>query len=74
VKDSFVPSETRSKLIPCRTVEQDGYELWKTYDLEDGDIALTAAAFEGADLWHERKLQRTLFMSGGSTTLFSQRR
>ncbi|MDK1386891.1 hypothetical protein QN224_15890 [Sinorhizobium sp. 8-89] len=64
VKDSFVPSETRSKLFPRRTVERDGYELWATYDLEGGDIALTAAAFEGADLWHERKLQRLLFMSG----------
>lgn len=63
VKDSFVASESR-KLCSRRTVDRDGYELWATYDLEDGDIALTAAAFEGADLWHERKLQSRLFMSG----------
>ncbi|NRP70988.1 hypothetical protein ILFOPFJJ_01870 [Ensifer psoraleae] len=63
VKDSFVPSESR-KLRPRRTMERDGYDLWATYDLEDGDIALTTAAFEGADLWHERKLENRLFMSG----------
>ncbi|WDZ78765.1 hypothetical protein PWG15_09850 [Ensifer adhaerens] len=55
VKDSFVASESR-KLRPRRTIDKDGYELWATYDLEDGDLALTAAAFEGADLWHERKV------------------
>ncbi|MEI2296751.1 hypothetical protein [Ensifer sp. MJa1] len=63
IKDSFVPGESR-RLHPERTVEQNGYELWAAYDIEDGDIALTAAAFEGADLWLERKLQRTLFISG----------
>ena len=63
VKDSFVPSETRSKLFPSRTVERDGYDLWLTYP-EDGDVALTTAALEGADLWCERKLENRLFMSG----------
>lgn len=63
VKDSFVTSESR-KLRPRRTIDKDGYELWATYDLEDGDLALTAAAFEGADLWHERKVENRLFMSG----------
>lgn len=63
VKDNFVTSESR-KLYSLRTVAENGYELWATDDLEDGDIALTAAAFEGADLWHERKLERRLFMSG----------
>lgn len=62
VKDSFVPGESR-KLHSRRTVEQDGYELWATYDLEDGDLALAPAAFAGADLWHERKLENRLFMS-----------
>lgn len=64
VKDSFVPGESRSRLFSRRTVEEDGYELWASYDLKDDDIALTTAAFEGADLWHERKLERGLFMSG----------
>ena len=63
VKDNFVASESL-KLRPRRTMNSDGYELWATYGLEDGDIALTAGAFEGADLWHERKLENKLFMSG----------
>lgn len=63
VKDSFVTGESR-KLDSRRTVAENGYELWATYDLEDGDIALTVAALEGADLWHERKLENKLFMSG----------
>ena len=62
-KDSFVPGESR-KLYSRRELAKDGDELWATYELEDGDIALTPAAFEGADLWHERKLQNRLFMSG----------
>lgn len=63
IKDSFLASESR-KLRSRRTMERDGYERWATYDLEDGDLALTAAAFEGADLLHERKLENRLFMSG----------
>lgn len=63
VKDSFVPSESK-KLYSRRTIENDGYERWATYKLEDGDIALTGAALEGADLWFERKLENKIFMSG----------
>lgn len=63
IKDSFVPSKSK-KLYSRRTIENDGYELWATYKLEDGDIALTGAALEGADLWFERKLEDSIFMSG----------
>jgi hypothetical protein len=63
IKDSFVPSKSK-KLYSRRTIENDGYELWATYKLEDGDIALTGAALEGADLWFERKLENKIFMSG----------
>lgn len=63
VKDSFIPVESQ-KLRTRRTLERDGYELWATYDLVDGDIAVTRAAFEGADLWFERKLENRMFMSG----------
>lgn len=63
VKDSFIPEESQ-KLRPRRTVKDDGYELWATYKLLDGDIAVTPAALEGPDLWFERKLDNRLFMSG----------
>ncbi|WP_445378849.1 hypothetical protein [Pseudochrobactrum asaccharolyticum] len=63
IKDSFVPSESK-KLYSRRTIENDGYELWATYKLEDGDITVTASALEGADLWFERKLEKRIFMSG----------
>ncbi len=63
IKDSFVPSESK-KLYSRRTIESNGYELWATYRLEDGDIAVTAAALGGADLWFERKLENKIFMSG----------
>lgn len=63
IKDSFVPSESK-KLRVRRTIENDGYERWGTYRLEDGDIAVTREALEGADLWFERKLEKRIFMSG----------
>ncbi|MCQ9147741.1 hypothetical protein [Ochrobactrum sp. BTU2] len=71
VKNSFVPEASQSRagekvvgLRSRRTIEHDGYELWATYKLEDGDIAVTSAALEGADLWFERKLENKIFMSG----------
>lgn len=71
VKDSFVPEESQSrvggKVVGLRDVsytKADGSEFWATYDLEDGDIAVTRAAFEGADLWFERRLKDKIFMSG----------
>lgn len=63
IKDSFVPDDSR-KLYTRRTLKDDGHELWATYDLEDGDIAVRETALEGADLWFEKKLENKIFMSG----------
>ena len=41
-----------------------GYDKWGAFNLEDGDIAVTAAALEGPDLWIESKLGKKIFMSG----------
>ncbi|WP_338723710.1 hypothetical protein [Devosia sp. XK-2] len=71
IKDSFVPEESQSRvgekmmgLISRREMERDGKELWAAYDLADGDIAVTRAALEGADLWFDRRLDNQIFMSG----------
>lgn len=55
------------KVVGLRDVSYmnaDESEFWATYGLEDGDIAVTRAAFEGADLWFERRLKDKIFMSG----------
>jgi len=63
IKDSVVIEQCQ-KLTHDFKKEIDGYDKWGAFNLEDGDIAATAAALEGPDLWMESKLRKKIFMSG----------
>lgn len=63
-KDSFVPEESNPKYVRTLFVDkQTGQSMWTISPRVDGDIALSPAALEGADLWCEKAVFRTLFMS-----------
>lgn len=63
-KQSFLSQESR-KVEPFFTLERHGVEEWAAkFGLEDGDIAVSTAAREGADLWFEPRLRNMILMSG----------
>ena len=63
IKDSVVIEQCQ-QLRHVFKKEIVGYDKWGASNLEDGDIAATAAALEGPDLWFESKLDKKIFMSG----------
>lgn len=63
-KNSFLPKESRG-VKPFFTLKKHGVEVWDAgLRPADDDIAVTAAALEGPDLWIEPRLKDTIFMSG----------
>jgi len=63
-KDCFLPGESKNARLLVRNKEA-GVEIWKRpIEPEDGDIAVSASAVEGADLWVDPKLNSVIFMSG----------
>ncbi len=63
IKDSVVIEQCQ-QLTHDFKKQIDGYDKWGAFNLADGDIAVTAAALEGPDLWFESKLRKKIFMSG----------
>jgi hypothetical protein len=62
-KDTFQPHQSRGTRSRY-TSERNGFELWACYgNAEDDDIAVSAAACEGPDLWVEKKLHNKIFLS-----------
>jgi hypothetical protein len=67
-KDSLVAEQSKAlkKLYVDRAT---GRQVWSvSLRLEDGDIALTSAALEGADLWNEERIHSKIFMSEALVT------
>ena len=63
-KQSFLPEKSR-RVEPLLTMELDGKEVWSAkFGLKDGEIAVSSAALEGADLWMEPTLWKEVFLSG----------
>jgi hypothetical protein len=62
-RDTFVPSESKG-LRELFTLEFDNREVWKYGRNKDDEIAVSAEALGGPDLWFEKKLDWVLFMSG----------
>lgn len=63
-KNSFLPDESNSERVRTLFVDkQTGQPMWTISPRVDDDIALSSAALEGADLWCEKAVIRTLFMS-----------
>ncbi|KEO59248.1 hypothetical protein [Thioclava indica] len=63
IKDSVVIEQCQ-KLHHVFEKKIFGYDQWSVSNLEDGEIAVTAAALEGPDLWFESKLRKKILMSG----------
>ncbi|WP_395174561.1 hypothetical protein [Roseibium alexandrii] len=62
-KDCFVPSESQRVNLLARN-KKTGQELWSgPIELKDGEIAVSASARVGADLWVDPKLSSVIFMS-----------
>lgn len=62
-KTSFLPEESRA-IEPLYVDKQSGDQVWKVKAVaNDGDIAVSPAALEGADLWFEQAIRRKIFMS-----------
>ena len=64
-KHCFLPDESNPETVrPFFTLERHGIEVWKSiFGTNDGDVAVSAAAFEGPDIWFEPKLMSKIFMS-----------
>jgi len=63
-KDSFAPEESNTKCTRQMFVDkQTGRPMWDVNPHAGGDLALSPAALEGADLWCEKTVFNTLFMS-----------
>ncbi|MCA1243525.1 hypothetical protein LC092_13820 [Stappia stellulata] len=62
-KDCLLPEESK-KLSPGPKNPTTGFRRWWAIEPEDGDIAVSASALDGADLWVDPKLNSVIFMSG----------
>jgi hypothetical protein len=63
-KDCLLPEETKGARLIAKNREK-GVEIWRgPPDAVDGDIAVSATALDGPDLWVDPKLKSALFMSG----------
>ncbi|MEO8373952.1 MAG: hypothetical protein ABI471_01915 [Sphingomonas bacterium] len=67
-KDSFLAEQSNQENYRVRHFSDDpetGLPRWKTSPgMQDGDVAVSQAALEGADLWVEARMWHKLFMSG----------
>lgn len=62
-KRSFLPGESKSVELLVSN-KDTGVEIWKINSwAQNGDVALSAAALTGADLWVEETIRSKLFMS-----------
>ncbi len=64
-KNSFLPDESNPETVrPFFTLERHGIEVWESdFGTYDDDVAVSAAAFDGPDIWFEPKLSGKIFMS-----------
>ncbi|SDT95116.1 hypothetical protein SAMN05428979_0667 [Stappia sp. ES.058] len=62
-KDCLLPKESK-KLKAGPKNPTTGFQRWRAIEPNDGDIAVSASALDGADLWADPKLKSALFMSG----------
>jgi hypothetical protein len=67
-KDSLVAEQ--SKALNMLYVDRaTGRQVWSVlFGVTDGDIALTSAAREGADVWNEERIHSMIFMSEALVT------
>jgi hypothetical protein len=67
-KDSLVPKE--STMLRQGYVEPaTGRQIWTVGSgVKNGDVALTPAALDGADLWNEERIRSRIFMSDALIT------
>jgi hypothetical protein len=67
-KSTFIAEESNQENFRVRqlTVDREtGLSIWKTsFGLQDGDVAVSSTALEGADLWVEAQVHSKLFLSG----------
>ncbi len=61
-KQCFLPAES-TQVRPYR-YDGGADARWSALDIKDNDIAVSAAALEGADLWHDPILPSELFLKG----------
>jgi hypothetical protein len=61
-KQCFLPAES-TRVRPYR-YDSGPNPRWSALDIKDNDIAVSAAALEGADLWHDPILPSELFLKG----------
>ena len=62
-KDTLVPEQTQ-KIREFYRIKADGVMLWKNeFEWADGDVVVTEEALNGADLWFEKQLHMSLFVS-----------
>jgi hypothetical protein len=61
-KQCFLPTES-SQVRPYR-YDSGPNPRWSALDIKDNDIAVSAAALEGADLWYDPILPEELFLKG----------
>lgn len=75
-KDTFLSDESNRENYRVRHFSDDpatGLPRWKTsFGIQDGDVAVSAAALEGADLWVEARMWQALFMSGALAEALSK--
>lgn len=62
MKQCFLPTE--SSQVRRSRYDSGPNAPWKVLDVKDEDIAVSAAALEGADLWHDPILPSPLFLKG----------
>ncbi|WP_068319010.1 hypothetical protein [Polycladidibacter hongkongensis] len=63
-KHSFLPEESKGVRATARNKET-GFHRWRAaIEPKHGDIAVSADALQGADLWIEPLLRSKIFMSG----------
>jgi hypothetical protein len=62
MKQCFLPTES-SQIYP-NPYDREPDVRWNTGEIKDDDIAVSAAALEGADLWYDPILPSTLFLKG----------
>lgn len=62
-KNSFLPEQ--SKLVERMAIDRKtGTQIWDIKSwFEDGDVALSATALEGPDVWFEETVYNKIFMS-----------
>lgn len=61
--DCLLPKESK-KLKAGPKNPTTGFQRWRAIEPNDWDIAVSASALDGADLWADPKLKSALFISG----------